>query len=380
LVVDRTPPKLAITFPGPEAAVTSADPALGGTLDEADGSVTVRWSGTGLTAGQAQVSGPDWTLPPLAYPAGDVTVKLTPVDAAGNAGEPASVVIHKRPGVVFVRQGASGSGASWQNAFGEIWQAASAGAGIKEIWVSDGEYATARDGAGSLEIPTGVSVYGGFPAAGAPLDVSARAVADPKTILASTGSGFAVRMPGNGSALDGFRIDAAGGGLQGDSGNAGRNLVISGAGGASAVEIVAGDNGKTFTLEHVRISGAKQVLKAALTVGSKAKLQMADCAITDNAASDAEGGGGIWLDTSAKLTAEGLTLSGNTAADTAGARPLQMRVEDKATAAVKGEVEGDAAGIWVAKGGKATLNGDDVPEEGGNGGKGPDEDGIVIGL
>jgi hypothetical protein len=378
IVVDRTPPKMEITSPGPEAAVTSADPALGGALTEANGPVTVRWSGKGLTAGQAQVTGPDWTLPALAYPAGDVTVTLTPVDAAGNAGDPVSVDIHKRPGVAFVRKGSSGTGVSWQDAFGEIWQAASAAAGTKEVWVSDGEYATAKDGSASLEIPSGVSVYGGFPAVGAPLDVSARAVADPKSILACAGAGFAVRMAGNGSVLDGFRIDAAGGGLQGDSGNTGRNLLISGAGGGSAVEIVAGDNGKTFLLEHVRISGAVQVLKAALTVGSKAKLQMADCAITDNAASDTEGGGGIWLDTNAKATAEGLTLSGNTVADTAGVRPLQMRVEDKATATVKGEVEGDAAGIWVVKGGKATLNGDEVPAQDPD--KGPDEGGIVIGL
>lgn len=379
LVIDRTPPKLAITSPAPEAAVASADPALGGTLDEANGAVTVRWSGTGVAAGQAQISGPDWTLPPLAIPAGDVTLTLTPVDAAGNAGDPASIAIHKRPGVAFVRKGASGKGTSWQDAFGEIWQAVPGGAGIKEIWVADGEYATSKDGAEGLAIPSGVSVYGGFPALGAPLDIAARATADPQSILACSGSGFAVSMSGNGSVLDGFRIDAAGVGLLGDSGNTGRNLIIAGAGGGSAVEIAQGENGKTFLLEHVSISGSKQVLKAAVSVGAKAKVQMTDCSITGNAASDAEGGGGIWLDKNAKLTAEGLVLSGNTVADTAGASPRQMRVEDKAMATVKGEVEGDAAGIWVVKGGKATLNGDEVPaqdEKGGGGGGG----GIVIGL
>jgi hypothetical protein len=66
IVVDRTAPKIAISGPAPDAAITSADPALSGTLDEANGPVTVSWSGPGLTAGKAQISGPDWTLPPLA--------------------------------------------------------------------------------------------------------------------------------------------------------------------------------------------------------------------------------------------------------------------------------------------------------------------------
>jgi len=387
IVVDRTPPKLAIGGPTPDAAITSADPALSGTLDEANGPVTVSWSGPGLTAGQAKVSGPTWTLPPLAYPAGDVTVTLTPVDASGNTGAPATVAIHKRPGIVFVRKGQAGKGTSWQDAYGEVWQAVAgaaggpAAAGGKEIWVSDGQYATSEDGTGSLDIPTGVAVYGGFPAAGTGLSTADRSVADPKSILVSTGTGFAVRMSGNGSTLDGFSITAADGGLQGDSGNTGRNLLISAPGGAYPIQIVAGDNGKTFQLEQVRVDGAKQVLMAALTVGSKAKVNLVDCAFTGSTASDSGGGGGIWLDTQAKLTATGLTLSANTVPDTAGALPRQMRVENKATADVKGTVEGDVDGIYVAQGGKAKLNGADVPPQPPPNKKGKgnnDSSGIVI--
>jgi hypothetical protein len=200
-------------------------------------------------------------------------------------------------------------------------------------------------------------------------------VADPKTVLSCAGPGFAVRMTGNGSTLDGFRIDAAGGGLQGDSGNTGRNLVLSGIGGAYPIQIVAGDHGKTFRLEQVRVDGAKQALKAALTVGSKLKIELVDCAFTGNAATDAAGGGGIWLDTRAQLTATGLTLSGNTVPDSAGPIARQLRVEDRASAKVQGTVEGDAGGIYVAPGGSATLNGADVaaqagPGKNGDGGKG----------
>ncbi|MBW8889151.1 MAG: hypothetical protein JF616_15460 [Fibrobacteres bacterium] len=382
IVVDRTPPVLAISGPAPVAAITSADPALSGTLDEANGPVTVKWSGPGLTAGQAQVSGPAWNLPPLTYPAGDVTVTLTPTDAAGNTGAPAAITIHKRPGIVFVRSGQAGKGTSWQDAYGEVWQAVSgaAAAGGKEIWVSDGQYAVSQDGTGSLDIPSGLAVYGGFPADGTGLTTADRTVADPKSILVSTGTGFAVRMAGNGSTLDGFSIVAADGGLQGDSGNAGSNLLLSAPGGAYPIQIVTGDNGKTFQLKQVRVDGAKQALMAALTVGSKAKVDLVDCAFTGNFASDSGGGGGIWLDTQAKLTATGLTLSGNTVPDTAGALPRQMRVENKATADVKGTVEGDGDGIYVAQGGKAKLNGDDVPPQPAPDKKGKNDSGIVIAV
>lgn len=382
IVVDRTPPKLVITGPTADGAITSVDPSLSGSLDEANGPVTVRWTAPGLTAGEAQITGPTWTLPPLAYPAGDVTVTLTPVDAAGNAGAPAVIAIHKRPGVAFVRKGQTGKGTSWQDAYGEVWQAVAGTAGIKEIWVTDGEYATSQDGAGMLDIPSGVAVYGGFPAAGSGLSTADRSILDPKSILVSAGTGFAVRMAGNGAVLDGFRINAADGGLQGDSGNTGSNLLLSAPGGAYPIQIVAGDKGKVFHLEKVSVDGAKQTSMAALTVGAKAKVDLVDCAFTGNAAGDAGGGGGIWLDTGAKLTATGLTLSGNTVPDTAGTLSRQMRVENKATADVKGTVEGDADGIYVVAGGSAKLNGEDVPKQTGPDPKAgpPADSGVVIGL
>jgi hypothetical protein len=362
LVVDRTPPILQITGPGPQAAITSVDPALTGTLEEASGAATVRWSGQGIPAGEAQVTGPYWTLPALAYPAGDVTVTLTPVDAAGNGGSPVSITIYKRPGVVFVRQGATGKGTSWQDAFGDVWQAAALRGSATEIWVADGAYATSANGTAALDVPSGVAIYGGFPSAGTGLSTADRSVADPKSALQCSGpaGGFAVRLLGDGSVLDGFRIEAAGGALQGDSGNSARNLIIANAGGPAPVEIVTGDHGKTFAMDRVRIEGSGQAAKAALTVRAKAKVTLTGCSITGNA-SAMGGGGGIWLDQEARLTAKDLTLTGNTVADTAGARPLQMHVEDRATADVQGTVEGDAAGIEVVKGGKAKLNGADVP-------------------
>jgi hypothetical protein len=325
--------------------------------------VTLRWSGTGLAAGQAAASGASWSIASIAYPAGDFAVAVSAVDAAGNVGAPVTVAIHKRPGVLFVRKGQNGNGTSWQAAYGELWQAMAARGAATEIWVADGEYPSASDGAGPLDIPSSVTVYGGFPADGTGLNPADRLLADLKTLIRCDGAatGHAVRMLGQKSVLDGFRINAAGGGLQGDSDNIARNLWILNAGGNAAVDIVAGGKGKGFRLERCRIEGALKALKAALSVGAKAKVEIADCTIAGNAASAAPAGGGIWLDADADLKATGLGLSGNTVADSAGARALQMRVEDKANADVQGTVEGGAAGIEVAPGGKVKLNGADVP-------------------
>jgi hypothetical protein len=164
-------------------------------------------------------------------------------------------------------------------------------------------------------------------------------------------------MVGQKSVLDGFRIDAAGGGLQGDSDNTARNLWIKDAGGGYGLQVLAGGGNKGFRLEGSRIEGLKNAAMGAISVGKKARLELVDCAIIGNAAVTAGAGGGIWLDQGAEVKATGAVLSGNTVPDSAGARPLQVRVEDKANADIEGTVEGGEAGFEVIKKGSAKLNG-----------------------
>ena len=363
ITIDRTPPAVNITGPVADAAITSADPAITGTLSEAVGPVTLGWTGTGIPAGKAVITGSTWSVASIAYPAGDVTVTLTPVDAAGNAGVPVAVTIHKRAGVLFVRKGGTGKGASWRDAYGELWQAVAARGSASELWVAEGEYPSAADGATALDIPSTLTVYGGFAPDGTGLTPADRAMADPKSVIRCDGpvAGYAVRMLGQTSVLDGFGITATGGGLQGDSDNIARNLRILGAGGAYPLHIVAADHGIAFRLEHSRIEGATKAEKAAVSLGAKAKLNLLDCAIIGNTATGAASGGGIWLDKQATLTATALTLTGNSVPDSAGTRALQVRVEDKGNAVIEGTVDGGAAGIELAPGGKAKLNGVDVP-------------------
>lgn len=362
ITVDRTAPVAQITGPVPEAAIASADPAITGTLVEAVGPVTLQWSGPGIVPGQTSVTGTSFSLASIAFPPGDVTVTLTLTDAAGNAGAPVSVLIHKRPGVVFVRKGGNGKGTSWQDAYGDIWKALAGRGTSAEIWVAEGEYPTAGDGAAPLDIPSSVSVFGGFAAAGTGLAITDRALTDLKTVILCAGpiGAPAVRMIGQKSVLDGFRIDASGGGLQSDSDNTARNLWIIGAGGFYGVEVVAG-GGKAFRLEKSRIEGMKAAGMGALIVGEKAKVELADCSITGNTSVTAGSGGGIWIGRQADLKAAGLVLSGNAVPDSAGTRTLQIRVEDKAKADINGTVEGGAGGFEVAEGGSAKLKGADVP-------------------
>jgi hypothetical protein len=363
ITVDRTAPVLQVTGPDAESAIASIDPAITGTSVEANGIASVRWSGAGIGEGEALVAGTAWSIASIVYPPGDVTVAVVATDAAGNAGTPVKVVIHKRPNVLFVRKGFAGKGTSWKDAYGEVWQAVAGRSSASQIWVAEGEYPSASDGSATLVIPANLSVYGGFKTDGSGLSIAERSVADPKTIIScdGPGTGYAVRMVAQKSLLDGFRIAAAGGGLQGDSDNTARNVWILGAGGLAPVDIIPSDHGKPFQLENCRVEGALNADKAAVSVGANSRITLTNCSITGNASTGAGSGGGIWLDQKARITATGLALSGNTVPDSVGAKPMQMRVEDNAVATLEGTVEGGIAGIEIVPGGKVKLNGTDYP-------------------
>ncbi|MDQ3003602.1 MAG: hypothetical protein M3Y08_20390, partial [Fibrobacterota bacterium] len=363
ITVDRTAPVLQITGPDAESAIASIDPTITGTAVEANGLASVRWSGPGIGAGEALMAGASWSIASIAYPPGDITVTVTATDVAGNVGAPLSVVIHKRPNVLFVRKGYAGKGTSWKDAHGDLWQAVAGRASATQIWVAEGEYPSASDGSGSLDIPANLSVYGGFKTDGLGLSIAERSVADPKTIIKcdGPGTGHAVRMQGQKSLLDGFRIIATGGGLLGDSDNMARNVWILGAGGLAPVQVISSNHGIPFNFENCRIEGALNADKAALTVGANARVVLSNCSISGNVSTGVLSGGGIWLDEKAKITALGLSLSGNAVPDSVGVKAVQMRVEEKADADLEGTVEGGIAGIEIAPGGKVKLNGIDYP-------------------
>lgn len=359
VTLDRLPPGLRITAPDPAAGATSADPVVAGEAEDANGLAVVRFE-TGFGSGTAVLAGNAWSIAGLSYPDGDQTITVTADDAAGNASDPATVVVHKRSHTVFVRAGGSGRGTSWNDAYGSLFQALSdpsGTAGLK-VWAADGEFSAAAGNGSPLVVPSDVELYGGFPADGSGLSVSDRNVADPRTLIRcdiSSGS-HAVLMQGNNSLLDGFRFEGSGGAVAGAGGNTVRNCLILNTGGADPVR-VAGPKGSPFVLEAVRIEGNRTADRAALFIDPDARVEMTNVSISGNYSGAEGSGGGIWLGEKAKATCRGCLLSGNSAAWGGAPRLLQAHVEPRAELDYEGIVDGGMAGFDISPRGKATLNG-----------------------
>ncbi len=119
---------------------------------------------------------------------------------------------------IFVVQGASGSGASWSDAMGDLNQALSQADAGTQIWVAKGTYTPTSSGDRdvSFNIPDGVQVYGGFN--GTETDLDQRNTKNNVTVLSGeignpgiTDNSYTVvffdKVTGN-TILDGFTLTA----------------------------------------------------------------------------------------------------------------------------------------------------------------------------
>ncbi len=74
-----------------------------------------------------------------------------------------SLCVQMEAKIIYVTQNATGSGSSWSDATGSIFNALSVAEAGDQVWVSKGVYAPAvSDRNASFTIPAGVKVYGGF--------------------------------------------------------------------------------------------------------------------------------------------------------------------------------------------------------------------------
>lgn len=66
--------------------------------------------------------------------------------------------------VIYVKQGATGDGTSWENATGNLSQVLQRATNGTQVWVAAGTYhpTDGTDRAASFQIPSGVAVFGGF--------------------------------------------------------------------------------------------------------------------------------------------------------------------------------------------------------------------------
>ncbi|MDB5106850.1 MAG: hypothetical protein JWP91_4539 [Fibrobacteres bacterium] len=360
VTVDRTAPVLSITGPDAESAISSVDPAVTGTAAEENGLASVTWSVPGLGGGSAALSGNGWTVATIAFPAGDHVVSLTALDAAGNQSAAATVTVFKRPNTLFVRQGFTGKGTSWKDAFGDLSQALASPVGAKgaTVWMADGDYTSASP----MTVPARVEIYGGFNPDGSGKSIADRGLADLKTVInaSNAANSHAVSMPGLASVLDGLKITSLGGAISSAEGNTVRNCWVLNAGGAAPV-LIAGAKGDSFNLTNTRIEGASAADKGALVIEADMKATLTNCSITGNNSLGASSGGGLWIGGSARVNAKGLTLSGNTVPDSVGVKARQGHIEDGARVDIDGTVQGDMAGFEIMPGAKVKLNGVDGP-------------------
>ena len=65
---------------------------------------------------------------------------------------------------IFVKEGGTGSGSDWSDAYGDLQAALDQAKAGQEIWVAQGIYAPSSSGdrSATFEIPSGVKVFGGF--------------------------------------------------------------------------------------------------------------------------------------------------------------------------------------------------------------------------
>ncbi|MCP4708779.1 MAG: hypothetical protein GY869_09155, partial [Planctomycetes bacterium] len=68
----------------------------------------------------------------------------------------------------FVKAGASGTGTSWVDAFGDLQEALDDAGSSDDIWVAAGTYKPGTLRTNSFVLQSGVALYGGFPASGDP--------------------------------------------------------------------------------------------------------------------------------------------------------------------------------------------------------------------
>lgn len=213
IVVDRIGPSLAIASPTEFGRVTNVNPTVTGTVTDAQGVVKVEYRlAPSFTYTAVPMPSPGtWTFN-ASYVDGVNTVWIRGEDALGNK-DSISITIHKFPHVIFVKKGMSGTGKSWDDAYGELHQALDTTkvlAAGTEIWVTEGRYNGAPPN-GALYLQYGnVKVFGGFPPNRASIDTTGRNFALDATRLSNTlfiGKSSAATNLTN-IVIDGFTLKA----------------------------------------------------------------------------------------------------------------------------------------------------------------------------
>ncbi len=186
LTVDRTPPKISDLSPASNHVTRLS-------------SVPVSWKEDGVAKSAV------WTLDKE----GVNLFTIKAVDEAGNEFS-SQVEYYLRPNVIFIREGSSGDGSSWESAFGNTDSAMTPErmAGYPEgteIWITGGEYTTTKNPSPNLK--TGISIWGGFSKSNPENNTLLRSLEDNQTVWTSVNtSPLGIRAEG-GQRFSSITID-----------------------------------------------------------------------------------------------------------------------------------------------------------------------------
>ena len=217
--------------------------------------------------------------------------------------------------VRYVKEGATGNGSSWTNAYGDLQQALAASSPYDQVWVASGQYTPGSDPSDSFELIDEVQVYGGFyGTSGTEGDPDARD-ADPAT---------------NNTIL---------------SGNLGTN-------GNSLVVVTATAVTETTLLDGFTITGGKGGafwgVGAGVYVGYPCNATFRNCLIAGNEVGDGGSGGGMYLGQDTEVTVEDCTFQANSADYGAGLyiESTSLRPEIRRCAFVANVAIQDGGGLY----------------------------------
>lgn len=165
--VDVTPPSLTFTT-AMQSQLTTGNPSISCIALDPNGgsgvaSVTYNASGAFPISGSAILSGGNWTLNSASFPVGFTTVTFTVTDKAGLSSSKEFTLIKN---LVFIKEGSTGNGKSWETAFGSFEDALegtqlSVYPSGTQIWVTGGQYLR-QETISDVYLKSGLRIYGGF--------------------------------------------------------------------------------------------------------------------------------------------------------------------------------------------------------------------------
>ncbi|MDB5104151.1 MAG: hypothetical protein JWP91_1840 [Fibrobacteres bacterium] len=164
VLIDLSNPSVALLTPSEMGRTTSIDPIISGTASDNFGLKSFTYSLQDSSAKPLSLINGKWSLEGQKFSEGATKVSIVAMDSAGRDST-ISITITKLSKIVFVREGATGSGTSWDNALPDLDIALNSAYLSKylsgtQIWVTAGNYP--RSTSYSLHMKSDLSIIGGF--------------------------------------------------------------------------------------------------------------------------------------------------------------------------------------------------------------------------